>query len=313
MKQAIFETQRRARWQQFEQWLKQPQQVDGSFDLAREYRFICQSLSLAQSRGYAPQLISYLNQLMQTGHQRIYQARNLPLLRILHFCSAGFAQLLRQRLGLLAISTLLFVGPALVAYLMILYNPQWAHELSSSAQLLELEQMYNPTSAAQARGADSDWQMFGYYIYNNISIAFQTYSSGLLFAVGSIYYLLVNGLHFGVAAGHLQQTGFEAQFFAFVCAHGAFELTAIVIAGAAGLELGLALISPGNQSRRIALIEAGRASIQLIYGCIAMLLVAALLEAFWSSSALPLAIKFSAGALCWLMVLSYFIFAGRRQ
>ena len=96
--------------------------------------------------------------------------------------------------------------------------------------------------------------------------------------------------------------------------HGSFELTAIVLAGAAGLRLGYALLAPGRQTRLQSLTQAARESMVIVYGVILMLLIAAAIEAFWSSARwLPLPLKYSVAALCWAVVLAYLTFQGRRE
>ena len=86
--------------------------------------------------------------------------------------------------------------------------------------------------------------MFGHYILNNISIALRTFASGLLAGLGTLLVLLFNGVIIGSVAGHLQHIGHGDPFWRFVAGHGAFELTAIVIAGGAGLQLGMKLLAP---------------------------------------------------------------------
>ncbi len=125
--------------------------------------------------------------------------------------------------------------------------------------------------------------MFGFYIMNNIGIAFQTFASGVLLGLGSLFFLLFNGLMIGSVAGHLTQIGYVQTFWPFVIGHGAFELTAITFAGAAGLKLGWALLAPGRLTRGEALRLAARRSVQLIAGVIVLLLLAAFTEACWSS------------------------------
>ena len=94
--------------------------------------------------------------------------------------------------------------------------------------------------------------------------------------------------------------------------HGAFELTAIVIAGAAGLMLGRALLAPGTLTRGGALAASGREAATLVGGAAAMLVVAAAVEAFWSSARwVPPAVKFGVAALCWALVVAYLARAGR--
>jgi len=97
-----------------------------------------------------------------------------------------------------------------------------------------------------------------------------------------------------------------------VAGHSAPELTAIVIAGAGGLRLGLALVAPGRWSRLDALREAGRVGARLCAGVLVMLLLAAFIEAFWSAQpGVADAVKFGVGAALWALVLAWLGFGGR--
>ena len=155
--------------------------------------------------------------------------------------------------------------------------------------------------------------MFGFYIKNNIGIGFQTFASGIAFGVGTLFFLIYNGASIGTVAGYLGQFGYGETFFSFVIGHGAFELTAIVIAGAAGLKLGIALLAPGRKHRLRSLADAARVSVRLTYGAALMLLTAAFIEAYWSSSAaISAPVKFAVGAVLWSAVIVYFIAGGRR-
>ncbi|MCY1393502.1 Stage II sporulation protein M [compost metagenome] len=154
--------------------------------------------------------------------------------------------------------------------------------------------------------------MFGYYIMNNIGIAFQTFASGLLLGVGSLFYLCFNGLLIGALAGHLTEIGYGPSFWSFVIGHGAFELSAIALAGAAGLKLGWAIIAPGQLPRGEALRSAAIVSVQLIYGVLIFLVLAAFIEAYWSSkTTLSVQLKYAVGTALWLLVGAYLALAGR--
>jgi uncharacterized membrane protein SpoIIM required for sporulation len=156
--------------------------------------------------------------------------------------------------------------------------------------------------------------MFGYYIMHNIGIAFQTFASGLLFGLGSAFFLFFNGLMIGAVAGHLTHIGYGQTFWSFVIGHGAFELSAIALAGAAGLQLGWALIAPGRLPRAEALQLAARKSVLLICGVMLFLLIAAFIEAYWSSrTGLAPLTKYLVGAALWCLVATYLLFAGRTR
>jgi hypothetical protein len=97
----------------------------------------------------------------------------------------------------------------------------------------------------------------------------------------------------------------------FTCTHGAFELTAIVISGAAGLVMGYALVDTRGRSRLASLQAHTRDIVTLVVGAALMLLVAAGLEGFWSPSGLPDRVKWGGAVVAYLLVICYLTFAGR--
>jgi uncharacterized membrane protein SpoIIM required for sporulation len=134
----------------------------------------------------------------------------------------------------------------------------------------------------------------------------------LIAGVGTVLVMLFNGVGIGSVAGHLQHIGHGDPFWRFVAGHGAFELTAIVIAGGAGLQLGLKLLAPGRRRRIDALVEGGTIGAKLCLGVAFMLLVAAFIEAFWSSiGSLPAAVKYGVSGLLWTLVLLWLWRGGR--
>jgi uncharacterized membrane protein SpoIIM required for sporulation len=154
--------------------------------------------------------------------------------------------------------------------------------------------------------------MFGYYISHNIGIAFQCFAGGLFAGIGTLFYLLYNGAIAGAIGGYLTERGHSATFYSFVATHSAFELTAIVLSGAAGLKIGHSLLAPGRLRRGQSLVAATKDSAVIVSGAAIMLLIAAAIEAFWSSASwLPHPVKYAVASACWIGVLSYLAFQGR--
>jgi uncharacterized membrane protein SpoIIM required for sporulation len=283
------------------------------------YRRACLHLALARERHYPPALSDRLDRLALSGHQAFYGARSHLLHKIGQFIVHGFPALIREHGRLFWFASALLYLPALIMGLLVHFQPEMVYSLLDYGSVRNLEEMYRTGGAIEVesgsgRVANENFRMFGYYIYNNISIGFQCFASGILFGLGTVFFLVLNGLFFGAVSAHLIHQGSTEQFFQFVIAHGAFELTAIVLCGMAGLLLGRALISPERQRRSEALIDAARPAVQIVYGATAMLLIAAFIEAFWSSGAyLPVAGKFIVGGLLWALVAAYFLFMGARR
>ena len=321
MKQSQFQRQHQNEWRAFTETLdalergKKPP-VTSVAAFPADYRRICQQLALAQARGYGAQAINDLQVLAQRGHQQFYRHRSPLLGRLLGFILGGFGRLVRQEWRYIAAASLLFYGGLLGMTALVLIFPELIYSLVSPEQVVQMEAMYDPDASRLGRfgerDSSDDWMMFGYYVMHNIGIAFQTFAGGLLFGAGSVFYLLFNGLIIGAIAGHLTGIGYHQPFWSFVIGHGAFELTAITLAGAAGLKLGGALIAPGRLRRGEALRLAAARAVRLIAGAALMLLIAAFVEAYWSSMTYPSAlVKYAVGALLWLLVGLYLLFSGR--
>ena len=318
MKQHTFEQNHQPQWDTLERWLDKIAQQEAISQeitqLPQLYRQVCQHLALARDRHYTPHLIARLNRLVLRGHQCLYQTPIRLFSQIINFIRRYFPQQVRQEWRLVSLASLFFFGSAGIVFVGIQNHPDLIYSILTAEQVHEIEAMYDPKKERWRynREAKSDFLMFGYYIKNNISIDFQAFAGGILFGLGSLFFLLFNGIYLGSVAGHLTDMGYGVPFYAFVAGHSALELMALVLAGAAGLKLGLALIAPGRLTRLQALRCAATDSIRLIYGVTGMTLLAAVIEAFWSSNAAiePL-IKYIVGNLLWLMLMSYFLLAGR--
>lgn len=324
MKQRTFESRNEPRWTDFEALIAeldqrgraQPPRAlrDQLGEFPTLYLRVCRDLAVAIERRYSPRLIDRLNRLALAGHRVLY-TKDLNLgARVLYFLGLEFPRAVRRDRLPLGIATALFLAPALIIFGLILTSPELVYSLMSPDQVRNFEAMYDPSAEhiGSNRESADDIMMFGYYIFNNIGIAFRAFAGGILLGLGSIVILVLNGLLLGGVAAHIVHLGFEQTFFSFVIGHGAFELTAIVISGAAGLKLGWAIAAPGSRTRLAALRKAARESVELVYGVFVMLVLAALFEAFWSSKAsIPVEVKFFVGAGLWGLVLLYFAFVGR--
>lgn len=322
MKQEQFIAAHEADWRRLEAWLATTAADDSTRAPAEEfaalYREACQQLALARARLYSRHLINRLDRLVLQAHQILYGERRHLMKDIATYIVHGFPAAVRSQWRLVLVAALLFYVPLVGMLTVIQLDPDMVYTVLDGDTLRQLEYMYDPDNRESVgrdrdRQSDSDLMMFGFYVKNNTGIGFRTFASGLLFGIGTLLVVLFNGLYIGAAAGHLTQLGYTETFWSFVVGHSALELNAIVLSGAAGLRLGLALLSPGRRTRLRALREESRIALQLVYGAAGMFILAAMVEAFWSPATwLPATSKYVAGGALWLAVLAYFVFGGRR-
>jgi len=176
MRQEQFVTRYQHEWQQFEDWLqrhgersrKQRQTNDptllGDETIPQRYRRLCQQLALARRRGYSPQLVEQLQQLMQRGHNLLYRTPAPRWQRAVEFLFADFPTTVRSQAGAMWVACALFVLPLAGIFVLLQYKPDLIHMLMDPHQVAQLERMYNPAADNLGRDSGTDWAMFGHYI-----------------------------------------------------------------------------------------------------------------------------------------------------
>ncbi|MBW8831783.1 MAG: stage II sporulation protein M [Burkholderiales bacterium] len=282
--------------------------------LAALYRTTCEHLALSRSRDYPSYITSGLEELTQRAHQVIYRRSDNSFARFAQLFLVEVPQAVRAHRLYMWTAALVFGLPLFIIGVLCYVDPGFVLSLQSVETVKNFDSMYGPSTEAigRTRSAGTDWNMFGFYIMHNIGIAFRCFAGGVFFGLGSLFALAYNGAIIGSIAGYLTVRGYTENFYSFVITHGAFELTAIVISGAAGLALGHAMLAPRRLTRMQALKKAATEAVPLIYGATAMLFIAAALEAFWSSSrwvAPP--VKYTVGGFFWVIIILYLGWQGR--
>lgn len=277
------------------------------------YTILCKDLAAAQTFACDAYTLDRLNKQTAEAHEFYYKHKTVSFSGFFDFWTTGFPQAVRQQIGVILISILCFYGTGLATWGIIRLEPELAYSIAGNSVLDQVESMYNPDSDhfLQPRSFKNDAEMFAYYIFNNVSIGFRTVAGGLLAGIGSLFFVIFNGVSLGTIFAHIENINFGKFFYPFVIGHGALELNGIVFSGAAGLRMGWALIAPGRYKRVDAFKRAGTLAVPLFFGASGMLVLAAVVEGFWSPSPIPPLVKYIAGISLWLLVVLYFIFAGR--
>jgi uncharacterized membrane protein SpoIIM required for sporulation len=305
-----FQAANQACWNELESELGREQhRLDPDKFLAL-YRLCCEHLALARSRSFPLHVIERLSSITSRAHQIIYRQSDAGISQVARALLEEFPAMARRHWAYVAIAAALLMIPTITIAIATYFDPDLILSIVDRRTAVEFEQMYSPAAQAIGRPRDiaSDWLMFGFYIKNNIGIAFQCYATGVIFGLGSLYFLLANGVFGGGIAGYVASQGYGSTFFPFVATHSAFELTAIILCGAAGLRVGKSVLLPGRRTRVAALELAARETSVIVFGAAIMLVIAAVIEAFWSSApwVTPTA-KFVCAAFCWILVLCFFV------
>jgi uncharacterized membrane protein SpoIIM required for sporulation len=276
------------------------------------FRSACADLAHARAAGYPDDLVDYLNSLTARSHNLFYVAPPFDPRRIVGFFTTLFPMAVRRNAAYVAAGLLLFYGPMLGMISLSVSQKQVLYQVIPRQTLESVEKMYQK-GHAEGRAGDQDVAMTGFYVRNNIGIAFQCFAAGIFFGLGSILVLLYNGVVIGAIVGFVAQTPSSMNLLSFVVGHGPFELTAICLSGAAGLRLGLGAVITGNRRRGDSLRRAAREAVWLVIGAAVLLTGAALIEGFWSPSSAPMTVKFVVGAILAVGLTWYLAFFNRQK
>lgn len=320
MNKRDFVKERRADWTRFQRMVerlesKSFRRLSGASDreFSRLFRELAHDLALVRSRGWGEGLEAYLNDLAARGHNVFYRSPPGRLFRFVQFLSSGYPRLFRKNIAYFWSAAACLFLPMAISWAVVQNTPDLAHRVMGPAQLQSIEAMYSQDFASPEEIAFAEHQatMGGFYVYHNVGIALRAFGAGLLFGLVTMYVLVSNGILIGAIAGYLISQGHGERFLSFVISHGSFELTAIAVAGGAGLMLGNAILHPGQRTRLENLIVTGREAVQIAGGAVVMLMIAAMIEAFWSPAAIPAVLKYSVGGILWVLVALYLSLVGR--
>jgi len=282
-----------------------PEQVD---ELVALYQRTSAHLSHAREAYRSPALVNALTRRVAAAHGVIYGKRARSVRSIGRFFSETFPASVWHNRRFVVVSAALFFVPAIAVGAFIGTNEK-AVELTGPEAVREayleedFEAYYSSEPAAQFATQVT---------INNIQVAILAFAAGILLCVPAAYVLAFNGANVGVAAGLFVYAGEAPKFFGLILPHGLLELSAIVVAGAAGLRLGWSIIDPGDRSRTAALAEEGRRSVVIILGLVFAFICAGIIEGFVTGTTLPTAIRVGIGVAAFLAFTLWIVVYGRQ-
>lgn len=268
------------------------------------------SAHLSDARGAYPNsaLQRELTRRVAQAHGVIYGKRPRTLRTVGRFFSETFpAAVWHDRRFVLA-AALLFFGPAIILGTW-LGTSQKALDAAIPA---EARDYYREEQFEQYYSSEPAAQFATEVTINNIRVAILAFALGILLCVGTVWVLVNNGAQVGLISGVFIYAGDGERFFGLILPHGLLELSAIVVAGAAGLRLGWTVIAPGDRLRGVALAEEGRRSVVIIMGLFLAFVVAGLIEGFVTGSGLPTLARVGIGLLVLTSAVLWVVVQGRK-
>lgn len=276
-------------------------------ELGLLYRQAAADLASIREDPMSRRTADYLNQLLGRAHNLIYMGRRPRPGRIWRFYWSEFPKIFRATFAYTLLSFALFLIGAVIGFLATLGNPAFQRYFlgSEMGETIERREMWTHSIVTIKPLASSA------IMTNNLTVSLSAFALGITGGLGTVYLLVTNGLLLGVLAAACWQAGMGLQLLSFVAPHGVLELPAVFISGAAGLLVAHGLLFPGLFSRRAALTSYGSRGARLALGIIPILVVAGIIEGFFSPSSMPVVAKFLFAAGAGGLLIIYLASCGR--
>jgi uncharacterized membrane protein SpoIIM required for sporulation len=258
---------------------------------------------LAFVRTHYPQsnIISYLNSLITKCHSHVYAVKKISPVSLLKYIGYEFPALIREYKWFILGAFGIFIIGFIASILLVSSNPDNAR-LFLPANILDSVKQTKGSGAGQW----NDPLMSSYIMVNNITVALKAFVMGITLGIGTIYVLFYNGAMLGALTSIIYMYGKPLNFWSLIMPHGITELTAIFISGAAGLLVAKSMLLPGEHTRLHSLIKGSKQAISLLAGVIFMLVIAGIIEGFFTPLKISAVTKLIFAGITGLVIAVYF-------
>jgi uncharacterized membrane protein SpoIIM required for sporulation len=303
MREPLFVKQNAEKWAQFEQL-----PTDDPDEIAERFIKITDDLAYAKTFYPNSKTTTYLNGLAATLHQSIYKNKTEKSNRFIIFWKFELPLLFKAYQKQLLYSFLFFITFCMIGALSAKYDEGFVKLILGSEYV-------NMTNENIAKGdpfgvykSHDEFSMFFQIAINNIYVSLITFVSGIIFSVGSIYYMFQNGLMLGSFEYYFFSKNLGLQSVLVIWIHGTLEISSIIIAGAAGLIVGNSLLFPKTYKRLVSLKKGAKDGMKVTIGLVPVFITAAFFESFVTRhTGMPIWLSITILAVSLLFIIWYVI------
>lgn len=264
------------------------------------FRLSSHHLAYANTHYPNSNLAVYLNSLIGKSHSHVYAVKKISPSGFINYIYYGFPKHLREYSLYILSSFGFFALGGLIAMLMVSINVD-------NANFILPQEVINSISSGKMGGEQWNYPLVSSLIMvNNISVALRAFVFGITLGLGTIYVLFQNGALLGALTTLVYIYGDPVNYWSLILPHGIIELTAIFISGAAGLIIAKSILLPGEYSRKHSLINGAKKAISLIMGVVFMLIIAGIIEGFFTPLDIPAGSKLVFAGVTTVVLIGYF-------
>lgn len=276
--------------------------------LAEAYTKLTGDLAFARSHYPNSRITLYLNGLCATLHRRIYGTRREPWKRILTFWKREVPMTMYENRKLLLASFIVAVVSTLIGIVSQMLDPEFCRIILGDRYVdMTLGNIANGKPMAVYSG-ESEAPMFLSITINNVWVSFSMFASGLLTSIATGWYLFQNLVMLGCFETFFAQHGLLVESLLAVFLHGTLEISAIIIAAAAGFAMGNGWLFPGTYPRLESFRRGAKRGAKIIVGTIPIFIVAGFIEGFVTRhTEIPDALRLTIIILSLAFIIGYFV------
>jgi uncharacterized membrane protein SpoIIM required for sporulation len=306
MKEITFLKQNAAKWKNFEAMTAEKSGSPKALsDLFIE---ITDDLAYAQTQYPNSKSTQYLNDLAAISHQEIYQNKREDGSKILAFWKYELPGVMAKHWKMLLLSFLVFIIAGSIGWVSAQYDEEYVRLILGDDYVdmtIDNIEKGDPMGVYKRQG---QLDMFFHITVNNIRVSFIVYVMGIFFSFGTSYFLFTNGIMLGAFQYFFYAKNLLGTSILTIWIHGTLEISAIVIAGAAGFVLGKGLVFPNTYSRAVSFMHSARASAKIMMGLVPVFIIAGFLESFVTRyTQMPIWLSIGIISLSAIIIIGYFV------
>jgi uncharacterized membrane protein SpoIIM required for sporulation len=307
MREASFVSRNKARWQEFEKALQNPQQTPPD-KLAELFIQITDDLSFSRTQYPQSRTTQYLNSLGSKIHGEIYKNKKEEKNRFVLFWKTELPAVMYTVHKQLLYAFIIFFVAGVLGAVSVAYDDTFVRLILTDGYVnmtLENIKAGNPTEVYSSSG---EMDMFFMITLNNVMVSFRIFVLGVMASLGTGLMLFHNAVMVGTFIMFFYQESQLSQALPVIMLHGTIELTSIVIAAAAGFVMGNSILFPGTYSRLASFKMGAIKGLKIVMGLVPFFILAGFIESFvtryafmhWSLKAIVI-------GLSALLMIYYFI------
>ncbi|MFN1834422.1 stage II sporulation protein M [Balneola sp. MJW-20] len=280
MREVTFLRKNADKWKHFESLLSRKNKKNDPDELAELYIELNNDLAYTQANYPGSKTEDYLNQLSLRVHDEIYSSKKEGFSRFISFWKDELPLLYAKKQKELLYSLVLFLLAVSIGVISSANEPSFVRMIMGDSYVnMTISNIEDGDPLAVYKKA-SEMDMFFAITFNNIRVSFLAFAFGLLTSLGTGLIMLRNGVMVGTFLHFFYKYDLLADAMLVIFIHGTLELSAIVIAGAAGMVLGNGVLFPGTYSRKDAFIRSAKEGLKMVIGLVPIFIAAGFLESF---------------------------------